>query len=288
MRDMPQLDFYGIGIGSARADRTTFAARESVGGGVVSVHVAPWLTFGGRVEENWVTIGPGRSSRFESIETKFAPSDIPGMADHARYGRYEGSIAVRIPAAMGESFYQGARYRIALARYDDQRGDQFSFSRLDLEAQQRFALPFPRHRLTLHAWLSTDASRDGEDTPFYLQRTLGGKSFIRSVHDDIIGSDGSDATLRAFGALRFRDRSLLLLQAEYRVPIWGLFEGTAYVDAGTVAPTRSDLDMNKLKRDVGLSVAAMREARSVARIDLAFGGGEGYRLFFTVGRDLTR
>ena len=129
----------------------------------------------------------------------------------------------------------------------------------------------------------TDA---GQDVPFFLQPTLGGKSEIGSIHDDRLGSDGTDATLRGYRDLRFRDRNLLLVQAEYRVPLWGPIDATAFADAGKVAPSRSELDFTDLRRDVGFSLSIMKGWEPWARMDVAFGSGEGVRVFFSLG-DLT-
>lgn len=126
----------------------------------------------------------------------------------------------------------------------------------------------------------TDA---GQEVPFYLQPTLGGKSTIRSVHDDRLGSDGTDATLRGYRNLRFRDRNLLLVQAEYRVPLWGPIDATVFADAGKVAPTRSDLDLDDLRGDVGFSLSIMKGFSTWARVDVGFGSGEGTRVYFTLG-----
>jgi hypothetical protein len=113
--------------------------------------------------------------------------------------------------------------------------------------------------------------------------TLGGTSEIRSVHDDRLGSDGTQATLRGFRNLRFRDRNLLLLQAEYRVPLWKPVDVTVFADAGKVAPVRSDLDLTNLRRDFGFSASMMKGWDTAARIDVAFGSGEGARVYLTIG-----
>jgi outer membrane protein assembly factor BamA len=134
--------------------------------------------------------------------------------------------------------------------------------------------------------MSTLTAAAGQLIPFSLQPTLGGKSAIRSVHEDRLGSDGTDATLRGYRDLRFRDRNLLLLQAEYRVPLWGPIDGTLFADAGKVARTRSELDLSDLRRDVGFSLSIMKGWSTWARVDVGFGSGEGTRVFFTLG-DLT-
>jgi outer membrane translocation and assembly module TamA len=167
--------------------------------------------------------------------------------------------------------------------YDDQDTEQFNFRRLDVEAQQVFAGFAAHHRLTFSGWASTLTADAGQIIPFSLMPTLGGKSAIRSVHEDRLGSDGTDATLRGYRNLRFRDRNLLLLQAEYRVPLWGPIDATVFADAGKVAPTRSDLDLEDLRKDVGFSLSIMKGFSTWARVDVGFGSGEGARVYFTLG-----
>ncbi len=64
------------------------------------------------------------------------------------------------------------------------------------------------------------------DVPFYFQRTLGGP-------DD----------LRGFRQFRFRDRNMLLLQAEYRWEIFTAVDGAIFYDAGKVASRIEDLEL---------------------------------------------
>jgi outer membrane translocation and assembly module TamA len=170
--------------------------------------------------------------------------------------------------------------------YSDRELDRFSFRRLDVEAQQRFALFGPLRRLTLHGWLSTTDTDAGDDVPFYLQQTLGGKWNLLGVHEELIGSDGSQATLRGFRNFRFRDRHLLLLQAEYRIPVWGPLDATVFAETGKVTSRREDLDLTGLKRSVGFSLSVMRGPATAARVDVGFGGGEGVQVFLTLRRDV--
>jgi outer membrane translocation and assembly module TamA len=197
-------------------------------------------------------------------------------------------VDLQIPAALGEAFHQGAKYRVTYARFADQELDRYSFRRLDAEAQQRFALFGAQRRLTLHGWVSTTETDPGHDVPIHLQRTLGGKGSLRSVHEEIIGSDGTRATLRGFKDYRFRDRHLLLLQAEYRVPLWGPVDASVFADAGKVTRRRKDLSLSDLKRNYGFGISMMRGPSTIVRVDLGLGSGEGARVLFSIGSDLVR
>jgi hypothetical protein len=283
MRHMSRLDFYGLGTNSDVDARTDFRLRDPVVGGRGRVRLNEWLAVAARVEEMWPDVGRGKSSAVPSIEQRFGELTAPGLTEQPRFGRYEGAIDIHVPPGVGEALYQGTKARVTYAIYSDQELDRFSFHRTDIEAQQRFALVAPHHRLTLSGWVSVSEPKSGNVVPFYLMRTLGGTSEVRSVHDNRLGSDGTDATLRGFRNLRFRDRNLLLLQAEYRVPIWGPFDASVFADAGKVTRERDDLDLSDLKHDFGFSLSLMKEATTALRIDLGMGGGEGVRVFFTLG-----
>jgi hypothetical protein len=284
-REMRSLAYFGSGPASNLFNRTSFSFRDPVLGTDGKFRITPWLALGGRVEQIWPYARSGR--RLPTIEQRFFPDDAPGLFTQPVFGCYQGSIDLDIPGGAGDAFYQGTKTRTTYAIYDDQTTELFNFRRFDLEAQQVFAGLGPFHRLTLSGWVSTSMTNAGQDVPFALQPTLGGKSEIRSVHDDRLGSDGTDATLRGFRDLRFRDRNLLLLQAEYRVPLWGPIDATVFADAGKVASLRSDLDFNDLRRDIGFSLSIMRGWETWARVDVGFGSGEGPRLFFTFS-DVTR
>jgi len=75
-----------------------------------------------------------------------------------------------------------------------------------------------------------------------------------------------------------------LLQAEYRLPLWGPIDLSVFADAGKVASRRDDLDLSDLHSDAGVGLSIMRGPSTAVRFDVGFGGGEGTRLFLTVGR----
>ncbi|HEU4747318.1 MAG TPA: hypothetical protein VFS56_02370 [Gemmatimonadaceae bacterium] len=283
-RDMQRLDYFGPGPASNLFNRTSFSLKDPLAGAHGKFRVAPWLALGVRVEEMWPREAPGK--RLPTIDQRFTPAEAPGLFTSSRFGRYQGSIDIQLPAAPGDGFYQGTKSRLTYAIYDHQDAELYNFRRVDLEAQQTFAGFGAHHRLTLSGWASTSITDAGQQVPFYLQRTLGGKSELRSVHDTRIGSDGTQGTLRGYRDLRFRDRNLLLLQAEYRLPVWGPIDATLFADAGKVAPRRSDLDLADLRRDFGFSLSVMKGWATAARVDVGFGSGEGTRVFLSLG-DIT-
>jgi hypothetical protein len=283
-RDMPKLDFFGLGSVSAEADRTVFSLEDRLVGIQAEQRLSGWFAVSARAELLRPEVGSGRSSDLPSLEDVFDEADAPGLTRQPNFARYEASLRVDIPAGRSQAFNQGGELRAAVAHYADRDLDRYSFRRVDVEVRQRFALLGALRRLTLHGRLSTTAASSGNDVPFYLMPTLGGLDLPQGPGDQTIGSDGTTATLRGFTNYRFRDKHLLLLQAEYRIPVWGPIDLSLFGDAGKVASSRDDLDLDDLRRNMGVGLSIMRGPDTALRFDVGFGGGEGARLFLTVGR----
>jgi hypothetical protein len=283
-RDLAALSFYGPGTNSSAGDRTLFALRDSTIGLAGSLRLAPWITTGARAEQLWPDVSGAPSSSLPGTDAQFGESLAPGIADQPRFGRYHAFVDLVSGAQPPGMPYQGGKTRIGFGLYDDQQFDRYSFRRLEIETKHQFSVLGPHRLLTLHGWVSTTDTSRGHDVPFFLQHTLGGRGYIGSVDESLLGTDGTDATLRGFRSYRFRDRHLLLLQAEYRWPIWGPIDATVFFDTGKVTSRRGDLNLSDLKRSYGFSIGAVRGANTVVRMDVGFGGGEGTHVFFTVGR----
>ena len=231
----------------------------------------------------WPQIGIGQNSSVPSIEQRFGDFDAPGLDSQPRFARYQAFAQAIAPAAAGWSLNQGGTYRVTYDFYDDQQLDRFDFQRVQVEGRHKFAMFRPYHSLTLHGWVSSAQASADRTVPFYLQHTLGGTGNIRSVREDLIGTDGSEGTLRGFRNLRFRDDHLLLLQAEYRFGVWGPVDATVFVDSGKAVSRAADLNLSDLHKDYGFSLSFMRGMATTARVDVGFGGGEGTHVFFDFG-----
>jgi surface antigen Omp85-like protein len=259
-RDFPQEDFYGLGPGSERAMRTSYALRETSIDGSAGFRPASWLTITGNVEYLTPRIGHGEDPRVPSIEALFAEPSAPGLAAQPDFLRVGGTIrAEHIDAPFGSGM--GGRYIVSYNRFQDRDERRYSFGRWDVELQQYVPIVNNARYLALRARFSELTPDGGHEVPFYLQPTLGG-----------------GYTLRGLDAYRFRDRALMLLQAEYRWQAGAFVTGAIFYDAGTVAPTRRDLDLRALEHDYGIGLRLGFLAASSMRADLAFGSGEGTRI----------
>jgi hypothetical protein len=241
------------------------------------------VAVGGRLEEIWPRVDGGSHPSHASIETLFGEADAPGLSEQPRFGRYQAFLQVTNPPADGWGFDQGGAYRVSYDLYDDQELDRFDFHRVELEGRQTLAGFRPYHTITFRGWVSTAEPAAGRQVPFYLQRTIGGMSNLRSLHDAPLGGDATAGTLRAFTNHRFRDNHLMLLQSEYRLHVWGPIDATVFAEAGKAVSRRSELDFGDLKTDYGFSLSMVRAGNTLARGDFGFGGEGGMRLFLSFG-----
>lgn len=284
VRHMGRLDYFGIGPQSAFEDRSAFRLRETTFGTRGWYRAAPAVRVGGTVAAYLTDIGRGVSPKVRSIEEVHAAASVPGFNAQPKFGRYRGFVEltnspVADDAAVEEERYRGT-YQFAVEAVRDHSSGTHDFNRVETEVQQRIPGIGAGQRLTLHGFVAT--THGGDEVPYYMLYTLGGSGGLKSFRPDLLGGDGTRATLRGFRNYRFRDRNLLLMQAEYRIPVHKYVHTSVFVDAGQVAGRPSDL-FSDLKANTGFSASFVRKGKTVGRMDVGFGGGEGVHLFWSFG-----
>jgi hypothetical protein len=261
--DFKQEPFFGLGPDSARSNDSLYALRSTEVGASGGVRPVPWLSAGGSISHLTPNVRPADHAR--SIDRVFDTAGVPGFAADPRFVRTSVFADLNYREPRGNP-RQGGRYYIALERFDDRTGGGFSFDRFEADLQQYVSLYRHRRVLALRGLVSTTDPRDSADVPFYLQRTLGGP-------DD----------LRGFRRFRFRDRHLLLLQAEYRWEIFTAVDGALFYDAGTVAPSLDAIDLGDLESDYGIGFRFGTATGVFLRIEGAFGSSGGKHFVFRFG-----
>jgi hypothetical protein len=285
VRHMGRLDYFGIGPNTIFEDRSAFRLRETTIGTRGWFRPAPAVRVGGSVAAYLPDLGRGSHPSVPSIEEVFASATIPGFGAEPTFGRYRGFVeftnqsAVVVDPEDQSPGYRGS-YQLALEAVRDHDTGRHNFHRWETEVQQRIPGFKPGQLLTLHGFVA--ATNSGSDVPFYMLYTLGGSSGLKTFRPDLLGSDRTRATLRGFKNFRFRDRDLVLMQAEYRIPVHRYVHTSVFVDSGQVAPSTSQL-FDNLRTTTGFSVSYVRKGRSLGRVDVGFGGGEGVQLFWSFG-----
>ena len=285
VRHMSRLDYFGIGPQSAFDDRSAFRMRETTFGTRGWFRANPAIRLGGSLAAYMPDLGRGASPSVRSIEEVFAPASVPGFDAEPTFGRLRGFVEFRHPTRGDPGTpdeadsYHGA-YQLAFEAVRDLESGRHDFHRWETEVQQRIPGFRPDQRLTLHGFLAS--TNTGADVPFYMLYTLGGSGGLKTFRPDMLGGDGTRASLRGFRNYRFRDRDLVLMQAEYRIPLHRRVHTSVFVDAGQVAPRTSEL-FSDLRTNTGFSLSYVRKGKTVGRMDVGFGGGEGVHLFWSFG-----
>jgi Omp85 superfamily domain len=282
VRHMGRLDYFGIGPDTDLDDRAAFRLRETTFGARGWFRPMPAVRLGGTVSAYLPDVGRTNSSRIRPIESVFP--DVPGLLSEPTFGRYRGFVELRHPAPVADGIeatnrYRGA-YQLAFESVRDYSTGRHNLYRWEFETQQRLPGFRPEQRLTLHGFFAT--TNKTADVPFYLLYSLGGTGGLKTFRPDMLGGDGTRATLRGYRNFRFRDRDLVLMQAEYRIPIHKYVETSVFVDAGQVAPRPSELFSN-IRGNTGFSVSAVRKGKTLGRLDVGFGGGEGVYFYWSFG-----
>jgi hypothetical protein len=256
----PEEDYYGSGPDSSPADRVSFAIRQTTAGVDAGVRPTPWLRVGGTAEYFKPDIGLGADDRFPDVSERFDETTAPGLVRQPGFVRIGGFAVVDYARPFNPR--RGGRYTASVHRYIDTDGGGYSFNRLDFDLQQYLPAFNERRVLALRTLGSFSNPVDEATVPFYLLRALGGNHTLRGVRN-----------------FRFRDRSLLLLQAEYRFEILTALDGALFYDTGQVAPSRRALALRDFERDYGIGLRVGSNAGVIVRFDVAFGSGEGTKMW---------
>lgn len=258
VRDLPQEDFYGFGPASNRIDRVSFGLREFVSGAFAS-HVIGPVSLTGGVEFVRPRTRAGSDSNYPSIEQRFPLETLPAFVSESNFIVARGGARFDRTDVPGNP-RRGPQYVVDVSHWRSRDGAPADFNRVD--ADLRHYIPFfndTRVFVLRGALWHTDAAGSG-DVPLYYQPTLGGSH-----------------ALRGYREFRFRDRSALVLQTEYRFEIVPGADGAVFYEAGTVGPSLSDL--GSLHTDYGFGLRFGTRGSVLLRIEAAFGTPESPRFY---------
>ena len=251
--------FYGIGAGTAEADRTVFPYE--------TINVP--LTFGRGLTTRLVLEAAYafRWIRFEEPQPGGAYEDeIAGLAAQGRQFVPFVSFILRYDTSNSQ-IHPTRGWRLILQ--DDLAGGlvggaDASFNRLTLDVR-KYQRVFGAKDVFAVRGLAQYVA--GENVPLFDRASLGG--------------GGVMAAMRGYGLNRFLDKGKFLVNAEYRFPIVWRLGGNVFCDTGTVWPSLAAVDLGNLAFDAGLG-QRFYMPDFVVRVDVAW-SGEGMGLYFNFG-----
>jgi outer membrane protein assembly factor BamA len=163
--------------------------------------------------------------------------------------------------------YRGVEAILRLGYTQDLTSDRFRYGRYVAEVRHYLPVGFfpTSRRLVLRGRLEqVEPLFDGEAVPFYQRPALGGQNLVRG-----------------FRSNRFQEAGSLVLNAEYRYPIWMNWDALVFADAGQVFPALSDVAADRFRWSYGGGIHMLNQKGLSFRFEVA-GSAEGVRTILTV------
>ena len=267
-QDFTRVSYFGVGPESLKADHTAYALKNTDYIGFVNVTPRDWLTIGGRLGYTpHVDIERPHHTTHPATQDLFTDADTPGLAERPAFLHGDASVDVDTRDHPSRPT-SGGDYRMTFSRFSDRDFNQFSFRQYEAEASQFIPILHENWVIALRARVTAADTPSGDVVPFYLLPTLGGSRSLRGYDD-----------------YRFRDRNLLLLNAEYRWTVFGALDGALFYDAGKVEPRFGDLGLTNMKTSYGVGFRFHSDDTTFFRVDIGH-STEGTRLFLSLGEML--
>jgi len=260
-RNYAAIQYYGTGPDRPKDLRANYRLEDTSMDGILAVEPVKGVKFGAGLGYLWTNVGPGQDSRFVSAEKVFTPQVSPGIDNQANFLRngFFAQYDYRDDhVGMAKS---GGNYVMQYSWFHDQKLNQFSFRRMDIELQQFLPLLNKTRVIALRAKTTLTDTDGSQQVPFYLQPIMGGS-------DD----------LRGYRAFRFSDRNSMVMNAEYRWEIFSGLDGAIFMDAGKVFPKKGMLNFRNLETSAGVGLRFNARNTTFIRLDAGF-GQEGFQIW---------
>ena len=260
--DFPEEDFFGIGMDSPKDARTSY----DLDGTNLTTRAVFNLRRGVRLTSTtgfmWPDVGPGGDTAFPSVEERFSDLQTPALIEQPQY--VHTTVAAEVDYRdVGGNSSSGGYYRAAFGVWNDVKLDQYDFRRVDAQVVQFVPItPGRAHVLSGRIGANFLSSMDGHRVPFFFLPYVGGMD-----------------TIRSFREFRFKDQNALWLSGEYKWRIKSYLSASVFADAGQVAPDWRGFTFTGMRGGYGAGVALHTRNRTVFRVDVGTGGGEGWQLF---------
>ncbi|NIM14043.1 MAG: BamA/TamA family outer membrane protein [Candidatus Aminicenantes bacterium] len=235
--------FYGIGSRTLEENREDFTYRST----------KLYLTFLKKIKE-----GFNFGFQYRFIDWRLTKMEAGGQLASGVIPGSEGGTLSGIGLVVNRdtrdtifSPLRGDLFEFNVRVYPKFLGSTFEFTRFTLDLRKYFPL-FSSH---VFAVRSLAVMQTGT-VPFLNLAQMGGPYVMRGYFEG-----------------RFRDKSLLVFQAEYRIPLFWRLGAVGFVGIGSVAEKFSQLDLGKLKSAYGIGLRFLfdKKERIQLRMDIGWG-----------------
>jgi hypothetical protein len=260
--DFPEEDFYGIGMTSPSATRTSYDLNNTDVRTRLIIRPLRWARVTALVGFARPDVGRGEDGHYPSIEALFNDAESPGLLQQPDFlhTTVTGEIDYR---DTGGNASRGGYYRASFSTWNDVTLNAYDFHRTEMLAVQYVPLtPGGAHVLSGRVGAVSAEANDGNRIPFYFLSYVGGMDTIRSLPE-----------------FRYKDRNALWFSGEYKWRVRSFLSVSTFADVGQVSPDWQSVRASDMKAGYGVGVAFYASSQTLLRIDVGTGAGQGWQLF---------
>lgn len=197
------------------------------------------------------------------------------------YGVEEDKIHTEILKSVGEQF---SPFLSLLVRYDTSDSQIHPTRGFRLEFQNDLAYGFLGNKNASYAKFILDLRKylllfgQNDVLAFRLRFQKISGDDIPLFELSVLGGGSTENAMRGYKMNRFQDKGKILLNTEYRFPIWKRLGGNIFVDYGIVWPGLKRMNFQKSAVDIGWGLRYYLE-NFIARFDMGF-SKEGIGIYF--------
>ncbi len=265
----PTERFYGLGNHSAQGNQTNYTTEQIYGEAILGWNINEQLQVSLMERPRFVRIKEGGFNSVPDI-TELFPNQkgINGGSEVLSQAmiQYDTRDSVDIPRS-------GGLARLYYGIADRRFGSSVSYNRFGAELRRYLTVG---SRITFAGHMFCEYQPAGNEMPFWSAARLGGQESLLTDQE----------TLRGYGAGRFIDNNLFVMNVEMRTRVWekkifgthGILELAPFAEAGRVAHDMGYNPLDNLHPVGGIAFRGIAEPFVVGFVDIGW-GGEGAAVF---------
>ena len=265
----PTERYYGEGNNSHYGNQTNYTTEQVYGEGIFGLNFSEKWQLSLTERPRYVRIQQGGFTSVPSIFQLFPnQKGINGGSEVLQQVmiQYDSRDSIDIPRSgtLGRLYYGNADRRF---------GSSVSYNRFGGELRQYLSVG---ERITFAGHIFTEYEPAGNEMPFWSQARLGGDESLLTDQE----------TLRGYGAGRYVDNNLFVMNLEMRTRVWdknilgthGILELAPFAEAGRVGHEMGYNPFEDLHPVGGIGFRGIAEPFVVGFVDIGW-GGEGAAVF---------
>jgi len=265
----PTERFYGLGNNSHQGNQTNYTTEQLYGEAIFGLNLSEKIQVSLMERPRYVRIQQGGFTSVPPIFQLFTnQKGINGGSEVLSQAmvQYDSRDSVDIPRS-------GTLGRLYFGNADRRFGSSVSYNRFGGELREFYSVG---QRITFAGHVFNEYEPAGNEMPFWSQARLGGDESLLTDQE----------TLRGYGAGRYIDNNLFVMNVEMRTRVWdkdifgthGILELAPFAEAGRVARQMSYNPFIDLHPVGGIGFRGIAEPFVVGYVDVGW-GGEGAAVF---------